>query len=272
MPPSTILAHPFQDAKNVLWRFTIFSDCRVARSNETHSTCRQIWRKNVAKKGEKNLERLQQAYDAYVRYQDTNVAARSLEPPVVPERLRQMLRSGHNLGLFTNPLHRTKREQHEHRIERIISVKRLYDERGSLKAAGQAMRPPITGARVGQLLREGVKRGLFEYVDPRFTAYTAEEIAQALLEHGSVKKVAQHLQINENTIYGKYASALHVLPHARRERLKAAYLSIVEKLGCHPAPTPTEMGRNLYLRIKRAFGSVDEFLRELEHQPLPEAA
>lgn len=264
-------AYPFQDVKNVLWRFTIFSDCRVARPNETHSTCRQIWRKNVAKKGEKNLERLQQAYGAYVRYQNTNIAARSLEPPVAPEHFRQMLRNGHSLGLFTNPLHRAKREQRDRRIQRILHAKRLYDEYGSLKAAGQAMRPPITGVRVGQLLREGAKLGLFEYADPRFTPYTTEEIAQALLEHGSVKKVAQHLQINENTIYGKYAPALHVMPHLRRERLKAAYLSIVKKLGCHPAPTPTEMGRNLYLRIKRAFGSVDEFLRELEQKPLPEA-
>jgi hypothetical protein len=225
----------------------------------------------VPKKGERNLKRLKQAHAAYVRYGNLARAAKSLKPPVTPDYFRRMLQTGSALGLFRNP-HEDgrKRSLTKQRIQRLLEIKRLYEELGSLRAAGRALCPPISGPRVRQLLIEGAQLEILDYAGKQPVKYSMRMVENVILEAGSVEEAARRLKISPQRIRREYARALRVLPKARlrkrREKAMALYLSLAYKSGYYPEPTNKGIGRNLHERIIRAFGSITAFIKDIDKE------
>lgn len=158
--------------------------------------------------------------------------------------------------------------------EKIFTAKKLYDELGTLEAAGKAL--SITRERVRQLLILGVNHGLFEYTLVRdkyferlLARFPREKIAATIKQFPSPSEVAEKfgLKVSElNKLMEHYSINAH--EHslaAKKRRYIEQYTKMVSELGYHPATTEMQKKpewRSAWAGISRLWGNMGNFRRE----------
>jgi len=164
----------------------------------------------------------------------------------------------------------------EARRKRLREVFRLYVSGKTLAQVGALLEPRVTAQRVGQMLTEGAKLGLYD--DPRSSRKPPGRISEESVEaetqrFGEARIVARNLRIPLTRLKTQFALAMSRGAAIRRETRRtiaradtiAAYRALVVHLGRRPTSTelrPTALGR----RIQRQFGGLRAFLKALAHE------
>lgn len=160
-------------------------------------------------------------------------------------------------------------------VERLMQVYHLYQQEKNLKLVG--IRLGLTRERVRQLLKKGAEIGLFKYQPQKPPLLSREKILRdfgRFLKHKDVARA--------NRISPKYLSKLMALYHltksdlepVRREGRRRWYVKeygvVAAGLGHHPSGTElvrSKSTRSLEFKIRREWGSLDAFRRELNVTP-----
>lgn len=158
-------------------------------------------------------------------------------------------------------------------VERLVEINGLYQEKGSLAKAGEAL--GVSRERVRQLLKEGSRIGLFEY-KPRHRApaplVPKEKILQdyfRLLQFKAVARVNRLSLVHLRkllALYGVTQGDLDAL-RIKGSRLKCIqqYDQLSRTLGYHPSTTELQRlksGAYLASKITRLWGSFEAFRKE----------
>jgi len=170
------------------------------------------------------------------------------------------------------------RQLSEKQKKKIIEVKRIYDELGTLEKVGEHL--GITRERVRQILKKGDERKIIRYkptyikgFDDIANKLKKENLEKYLVDIGSLTKVVSILK-EKYEVKGVYIEKLIefydidckdlILQH-RINKCILGYNEMVLEIGYHP--TTTEMGkkrkwRALWHNIDRHWGSIDNFRKE----------
>lgn len=157
------------------------------------------------------------------------------------------------------------------RTERLFQVHRLYEEKGTLSAVGREL--GITRERVRQLLVQGARLGLFDYLPRAYPVVPKAKLVDDYLTHLNLNNVARANNTSLSIIkklLTAYGISNKELKSLRKEGQKARcvkeYHLITQQLGHHP--TTTEIQRRkawkyLDRKINKLWGSIDGFRTEL---------
>ncbi|MHB8482656.1 MAG: hypothetical protein ACYDBV_07990 [Nitrospiria bacterium] len=160
------------------------------------------------------------------------------------------------------------------KVQRLLNVYRLYQEKGTLASAGKEM--GLTRERVRQLLQKGAELGLFEYKKPPgsiLLSIPKERIIEDYKNLLQFSQVAKSNGISMHQFYQllqyyqipcKELEAIRMEGHQLKSILQ--YYTHVRKLGFHPSTTElqkTNEGRCLSWKITKLWGSIHAFREEL---------
>ncbi|MBU4467311.1 MAG: hypothetical protein KKC39_01010 [Candidatus Omnitrophica bacterium] len=158
------------------------------------------------------------------------------------------------------------------KTSRLLEVKRLYDELGTLESVAKKIN--ITRERVRQLLQKGVKNKLFTYkphtdAEDLSKEISKEQIVKELVLYGNYNNLRANYGLSNSAIYKLLEfyliDAVYIKRLRRHKRDLMQYQSIVDFLGHHP--TTTELSkkkewRALWHRIYHRWGCIDNFRKE----------
>jgi len=159
-------------------------------------------------------------------------------------------------------------------VERLLEVYRLYQQKGTLQAAGGEL--GLSRERVRQLLRMGMEAGLFEYKPSnrltREISITKEKILDDYERLLNLKAVAQANKVSRShlcRLLKFHRISDYDLKQRRiagKKRLCIArYDTVVRSLGYHPTTTELQQvrsTRSIGAQIRKLWGSIDVFRKE----------
>ena len=160
-------------------------------------------------------------------------------------------------------------------VERLMEVYALYEKEKSLRTVGKKL--DLSFERVRQLLEKGSAIGLFKYQPPKAPVLSREKILKdykKFLKRSRVAK-ANHISVNYlSKLIAQYRITDKDLEVTRVEGQKIQcvkqYDAIARKLGYHPTTTElhrTKSARSLAFKIRRAWGSLEQFRKERNITP-----
>ena len=156
-------------------------------------------------------------------------------------------------------------------VERLKHVHQLYEDLGTLEAAGRVI--GVTRERVRQLLVKGSRLGLFEYKPFEYPFVPKEKLIADYRRLLSLGRVAKANGITSGYL-GKLLTAYRITDSTLRSlwtegqkiRCINSYVTIKNQLGYHPTTTVLQAKRPwryLSMKITRLWGSFDAFRHEL---------
>ena len=151
------------------------------------------------------------------------------------------------------------------RRARLLEIERLARSGLTLQEVAVRLKPRVTAARVGQLLRQGVALGLYampatraERTGERLRTIGAEDVLAALRRYRGPEYAARALGISAKALRANFASILvEVRKERTRQRVIDAYCALARATGSNP--TSASIGPNLARRIAKHFGTFEAF-------------
>lgn len=165
------------------------------------------------------------------------------------------------------------------RVERLRTIHRLYQEKGTLAAVGRAI--GLSRERVRQMLVKGTKIGLFQYTARALPLPSREKILEDYRKLLSLEAISKENRLSLLSLrrlcrsYGITREELvKIQSDRRRMECVDLYITLAQEVGHHPTSTELQRlkrGRFLYWRIQKGWGSIETFRRAL-HIPRPRTA